>query len=175
MSKKAIIITLIVMNVIFITVITIIIINKNKEPQTEEPIEDTSMYAVNEVKDDKRDSDNINDFNDPVLTNEVEIDSVTNVTYNHLELLTPSQKTNKSDFMNKVTSTAYTVSEDHGKLVSAEILDSSNKYYVYVNTTYEDGESIVLVAIYDNDYKHHFTRCISQEYFEMVNSGENSG
>ena len=176
MDKKKILIILAILIVSFIITVIIVIATK-KKPEEELPEKDDTHYATNEVVNKPtNNSDAISDDEEDILhKNEKYYDVANEVTYEHLEILTPQQKTEEAVLIKKISTATSIYEKEHGKMTSAEILESSTEDCVYINTIYEDNTSIIMAAEYDNTYKHRFLRCVPNYYKDLIDSGENAG
>lgn len=167
MSRKPIIIALIVIFSIFIIGITVIFIQKHKSDEIEEP-EQEHHYAINETKD--RD-----ELEEESIETEIETIVVNDTVISYLERLTPEQHVLKNDMISLLNKRVTEDEFDHGDAISANISENSTKYQVYVDVQFSDGESQIYVVNYDATSSHKFLRCVTLEEWEYYNSGENAG
>lgn len=169
MTKKQKIIVISVILSIFVIVMIIIAVFQYKQniKILEEPTTQ-GQFVEQEVK------DLTVEETTEVSTENVEL-RIGDKTVTHLERLTHEQSADKSALFAKVASRAGKDSDVHGKIVTEEILDSSYKYRVFVDVTFEDGEKITYVCGYDATNMHKFLRCVSLEEWEAEQNGANAG
>lgn len=175
MSQKTKIILLSVILSVFVIAIVCIAIF-HKRPVEDEPSTSEHNYAYNEVKDRE-------DIKDPVEEeNPEETEVITekmiqigDINIYHAERLTNEQAADKSSMISKLHGRVASDEESYGKISSEEILETSNMYQVYVETTFEDGTKKTYVCSYDATKMHSFLRCVSLEEWEYYESGANAG
>ena len=176
MTNKTKIIIVSIILVVFIIIFGIIIYIhfSNKDIDIDETFEHN--YAVNDTYDPNEDVD-LSEFeeldetdpyrNDIVMINDVPV--------NHVERLTDNQSKKRQSMVSKLYERTNVDEETHGTPNSIEVLDSSTKFQVYLQVTFEDNEQIIYVCSYDDTNLHQFLRCVSLDEWNEIQRGDNAG
>jgi len=164
MSRKVkIIIALVVLLLAFLITMVVIVINKTNKDNTivDDDFSDDQQWAVNTT------DPNWN-ASEEETTEETETLIVAQVSYNDLEKLSSEQYANRDRYMTLVDNYATK------PIKSVDIIDSNDEV-LYIVANYKDETTEELVVLFDPYKTHGFMRCVSREYYEYIQSGENAG
>lgn len=163
-NKKKIIILSVILSIFLIAIIVIAIFHTRQKVDEIEPTSEHN-YATNDVKDRE-------DETEPEESTEVSEKnlSIDGVEITHLERLTHEQSTDRQTMLTRLKNRTAVDEEEHGKIISEEILDSSTEYKVYIEVLFEDNKKIEYVCFYDPTSLHSFLRCGSVEDYERMES-----
>lgn len=165
MSKKAKIILISILLLIFIIAIVIIAVFKNKPK--EDNINTEHKYAVNETKTTEDTEESTEEKKNVTTVEGKEIINLNN--------LTAEQYADRNSMYKKLHNRVSQDETDTKKAVKEEISDMSTEYRVYVSVTFSDDTTNTYVLGYDCTDMHSFLRCVSQEEWDAIMSGENLG
>ena len=171
-NKTKIIILISILSIFLISMICIIVIKT--KPTEEEVITTEGNYAVNPVKD----REDIEDTEKSTAEENTHITIFANAEITNFDLLSPEQRADKENLNRMLTTCESDYTDEHGKVSSRTVLETSDNEQVYIETTFEDGFSETFVCGYnDTGYgkSHSFLRVVTLDYWMRIQSGENSG
>lgn len=161
MTKKKIIIILVIVFSIFTAIMIAIFVRNNNKKNTS--ITENPQWAVNEVKEQTKEEEEEKTISK----------NVGNVTFNCLENLTYEQQTDKESMIYKIMHDTEVdeLTSRHGELNKVDVLDSSTVGLTYVNCTFTDDYEEVFVLAYDEYETHSYMNCQSLDTWEYYHNG----
>ena len=161
MSRKKIIIIIIISLLIFIGLsIFFMIRNKNNDKPITDTTEDHN-YAINETE-------TSTEYIDEELVEELATDDIGGIEYKNLNTLTPAQSADKMNCLRLIND--YCVEP----VKSVEITEVTDEI-VTAKVTYENDMSENVVITFDPYTTYSFMRCCDEEYWNYIQSGANAG
>lgn len=167
MTKKKIIIILCIMFSIFIGLMIYVLATRSHNNSNDSSDSDLSgqNWAYNET----RDKESITD------SEESYVRVINDITYEKLDNLTYEQQAAKDKLFSLVYHNIEKQTSEHGKAISAEILDTSDQYHAYVRITFTDNKTEDYIAAYDSYQKHTFMNFQTVEIWDYYHSDDNKG
>lgn len=171
MTKKKIIIILCIMFSIFIGLMICVLVTRSHNISNDSSDSDLSgqNWAYNETKDKDKDKES------SVDSEESYVQVINDITYEKLDNLTYEQQAAKEKLFSLVYHNIEKQTSEHGKAISAEILDTSDQYHAYVRITFADNKTEDYIAAYDSYQKHTFMNFQTVEIWDYYHSDDNKG
>lgn len=169
MTKKKIIIILCIMFSIFIGVMIYALATRSRNTSNDSSDSDLSgqNWAYNETRDKDKESSTDSE--------ESYVRVINDITYEKLNNLTYEQQAAKEELFSLVYHNIEKQTSEHGKAISAEILDTSDQYHAYVRITFADNKTEDYIAAYDSYQKHTFMNFQTVEIWDYYHSDDNKG
>ena len=169
MTKKKIIIIICIMFSIFIGLMIYILATRSHNTSNDSSDSDLSgqNWAYNETKDKDKESS--------VDSEESYVQVINDITYEKLDNLTYEQQAAKEKLFSLVYHNIEKQTSEHGKAISAEILDTSDQYHAYVRITFADNKTEDYIAAYDSYQKHTFMNFQTVEIWDYYHGDDNKG
>lgn len=173
MTKKKIIIILCIMFSIFIGVIIYALATRSHNTSNDSSDSDLSgqNWAYNETRD--KDKESNTDSNTDSEESYVQV--INDIVYEKLDNLTYEQQAAKEELFSLAYHNIEKQTSEHGKAISAEILDTSDQYHAYVRITFADNKTEDYIAAYDSYQKHTFMNFQTVEIWDYYHSDDNKG
>lgn len=167
MTKKKIIIILCIMFSIFIGLMIYVLATRSHNTSNDSSDSDLSgqNWAYNETKDKESSTDSEESY----------VRVINDITYEKLDNLTYEQQAAKEKLFSLVYHNIEKQTSEHGKAISAEILDTSDQYHAYVRITFADNKTEDYIAAYDSYQKHTFMNFQTVEIWDYYHSDDNKG
>lgn len=167
MTKKKIIIILCIMFSIFIGLMIYVLATRSHNTSNDSSDSDLSgqNWAYNETRDKESSTDSEESY----------VRVINDITYEKLDNLTYEQQAAKEKLFSLVYHNIEKQTSEHGKAVSAEILDTSDQYHAYVRITFADNKTEDYIAAYDSYQKHTFMNFQTIEIWDYYHSDDNKG
>lgn len=169
MTKKKIIIILCIMFSIFIGVMIYALATRSHNTSSDSSDSDLSgqNWAYNETRDKDKESSTDSE--------ESYVRVINDIVYERLDNLTYEQQAAKEELFSLAYHNIEKQTSEHGKAISAEILDTSDQYHAYVRITFADNKTEDYIAAYDSYQKHTFMNFQTVEIWDYYHSDDNKG
>ena len=122
-------------------------------------------WAYNETRDKESSTDSEESY----------VRVINDITYEKLDNLTYEQQAAKEKLFSLVYHNIEKQTSEHGKAISAEILDTSDQYHAYVRITFADNKTEDYIAAYDSYQKHTFMNFQTVEIWDYYHGDDNKG
>lgn len=167
MTKKKIIIILCIMFSIFTGLMIYVLATRSHNTSNDSSDSDLSgqNWAYNETRDKESSTDSEESY----------VRVINDITYEKLDNLTYEQQAAKEKLFSLVYHNIEKQTSEHGKAISAEILDTSDQYHAYVRITFADNKTEDYIAAYDSYQKHTFMNFQTVEIWDYYHSDDNKG
>ena len=167
MTKKKIIIILCIMFSIFIGLMIYILATRSHNTSNDSSDSDLSgqNWAYNETRDKESSTDSEESY----------VRVINDITYEKLDNLTYEQQAAKEKLFSLVYHNIEKQTSEHGKAISAEILNTSDQYHAYVRITFADNKTEDYIAAYDSYQKHTFMNFQTVEIWDYYHGDDNKG
>lgn len=177
MTKKKIIIILCIMFSIFIGVIIYALATRSHNTSNDSSGSDLSgqNWAYNETRDKDKDKDKESNTESNTDSEESYVQVINDIVYEKLDNLTYEQQAAKEELFSLAYHNIEKQTSEHGKAISAEILDTSDQYHAYVRITFADNKTEDYIAAYDSYQKHTFMNFQTVEIWDYYHSDDNKG
>ena len=167
MTKKKIIIILCIMFSIFIGLMIYALATRSHNTSDDSSDSDLSgqNWAYNETRDKESSTDSEESY----------VRVINDIMYEKLDNLTYEQQAAKEKLFSLAYHNIEKQTSEHGKAISAEILDTSDQYHAYVRITFADNKTEDYIAAYDSYQKHTFMNFQTVEIWDYYHSDDNKG
>ena len=167
MTKKKIIIIICIMFSIFIGLMIYILATRSYNTSNDSSDSDLSgqNWAYNETRDKESSTDSEESY----------VRVINDITYEKLDNLTYEQQAAKEKLFSLVYHNIEKQTSEHGKAISAEILNTSDQYHAYVRITFADNKTEDYIAAYDSYQKHTFMNFQTVEIWDYYHGDDNKG
>ena len=122
-------------------------------------------WAYNETRDKESSTDSEESY----------VRVINDIMYEKLDNLTYEQQAAKEKLFSLAYHNIEKQTSEHGKAISAEILDTSDQYHAYVRITFADNKTEDYIAAYDSYQKHTFMNFQTVEIWDYYHSDDNKG